>query len=174
MRPIEAPFSAEDIKELRAGDILSITGTVLGARDTAHKRLIELLDTGEELPVDLAGQAIYYVGPSPARPGRVIGAAGPTTAGRMDMFTPRLLEQGVLATIGKGKRSPEVVASMKKHRAVYLGAVGGAGALLSQRITKVEVLAWEELGPEALLRMTFADFPVVVVTDSTGESIWAG
>lgn len=172
MRTIEAPLSAEVARQLRAGDLVSITGTILGARDAAHKRLVDLMDAGHELPVELAGQIIYYVGPSPARPGRTVGAAGPTTAGRMDSYTPRLLAKGVKATIGKGKRSPEVVASMQQYGAVYLGAVGGAGALLSQKITQIEVLAWEELGPEALFRMTFSEFPALVVTDSTGESIW--
>lgn len=169
---LTAPFSKADLQELRAGDKVLISGELLGARDAAHKRIVELLESGEDLPVDLRGQAIYYVGPSPAAPGRVIGAAGPTTSGRMDSYTPRLLDLGVLATIGKGRRSPEVVAAMNKNGAVYLGAVGGTGALLSRCISAVTTIAWPELGPEALIRLTVTDFPVVVINDTRGGSLY--
>ena len=142
------------------------------ARDAAHKRLVEALDRGEELPVDLDGAVIYYVGPSPARPGRAIGAAGPTTAGRMDAYTPTLLARGLRGMIGKGYRKPEVVEAMKRYGVPYLAAVGGAGALISQRIKKYTVLAYPDLGPEAVAALEVEDFPAIVVIDSTGDNYY--
>ena len=150
VKRIRAPFDEATARSLRAGDRVLITGTIIAARDAAHKRLVEALDRGEELPVDLDGAVIYYVGPSPARPGRAIGAAGPTTAGRMDAYTPTLLARGLRGMIGKGYRKPEVVEAMKRYGVPYLAAVGGAGALISQRIKKYTVLAYPDLGPEAV------------------------
>ena len=149
VKRIRAPFDEATARSLRAGDRVLITGTIIAARDAAHKRLVEALARGEELPVDLDGAVIYYVGPSPARPGRAIGAAGPTTAGRMDAYTPTLLAQGLRGMIGKGYRKPDVVEAMQRHGVPYLAAVGGAGALISQRIKKYTVLAYPDLGPEA-------------------------
>ena len=157
---------------LRAGERILLSGPLLAARDAAHQRFADALARGERLPVEVAGQVLYYVGPTPARPGEVIGSAGPTTASRMDRFTPALLALGLKGTIGKGGRSPEVVEAMRRHRAVYFGAVGGAGALLSRRIRAVEVLAYEDLGPEAVRRLVVEDFPVVVVNDLEGRDLF--
>ena len=168
VRHIRAPFDAAIARSLRAGESVSITGTILAARDAAHKRICEYLDRGEPLPVDLAGQVVYYVGPSPARPGQVIGAAGPTTAGRMDAWAPRLMACGLLGMIGKGYRSAAVVDAMRKHGVPYLAAVGGAGALIARAIKSYTVLAWPELGPEALAVMEVVDFPAIVVIDANG------
>lgn len=165
---ITAPFDDETARSLRAGENVLITGKILAARDAAHKRMVECLDRGEKLPVDLKGQVVYYVGPSPAKPGQVIGSAGPTTSGRMDAYTPRLLNEGLKGMIGKGYRKQEVVDAMKKHGVPYMAAVGGAGALISKHIKKYEVLAWPELGPEALAVMEVEDFPAIVVIDSLG------
>ncbi|MHB9124318.1 MAG: Fe-S-containing hydro-lyase [Armatimonadota bacterium] len=162
----------EDVSSLRAGDSLLLSGVVYTARDAAHKRLYELLEAGEPLPVDLRGQVIYYVGPTPASPGRVIGSAGPTTSGRMDAYTPALLAYGVKGMIGKGSRSPEVKEAIVKYGAVYFGATGGAGALLAERIVKAEVAAYEDLGPEAIYRLVVRDFPVVVKNDSHGGDLY--
>lgn len=172
MKRIRAPFDEATARSLRAGDRVLITGTIIAARDAAHKRLVETLAKGEPLPVDLDGAVVYYVGPSPAKPGQAIGAAGPTTSGRMDAYTPTLLDQGLRGMIGKGYRKPEVVEAMKKHGVPYLAAVGGAGALLSQRIKSYTVLAYEDLGPEAVAALEVEDFPAIVVIDSTGDDYY--
>jgi fumarate hydratase subunit beta len=168
---VTLPLTDEDVAQLKIGDHVRISGTIYTARDAAHDRLIRALDAGEPLPLDLRGQLIYYTGPTPARPGRVIGAMGPTTAMRMDPFTPRLLEAGLKATMGKGNRGPEVRKALKRHRAVYFAAVGGAGALLSQFIRKVEVIAYEDLGTESLKRIEVSDFPAVVMDDCEGRDL---
>jgi fumarate hydratase subunit beta len=168
---VTLPLTDEDVAQLKIGDHVRISGTIYTARDAAHDRLIRALDAGEPLPLDLRGQLIYYTGPTPARPGRVIGAMGPTTAMRMDPFTPRLLEAGLKATMGKGNRGPEVREALKRHRAVYFAAVGGAGALLSQFIRKVEVIAYEDLGTESLKRIEVSDFPAVVMDDCEGRDL---
>ena len=169
---IKAPFDADTAKSLKAGESVLISGKILAARDAAHKRLVECMDKGEELPVDLEGQVVYYVGPAPAKPGRAIGSAGPTTAGRMDAYAPRLMVAGLKGMIGKGYRKPEVVESMKKNGVPYLAAVGGAGALIAKHIKKYDVLAWPELGPEALAVMEVEDFPAIVVIDSEGNDYY--
>ena len=167
---IKAPIDKKDTAGLRAGDYVYITGTVYTARDAAHKRMYDILAEGGDLPIDLAGQVIYYMGPSPAREGRVIGSAGPTTASRMDKYTPQLLDLGMGAMIGKGKRSPEVIEAIKRNGAVYFAAVGGAGALLSKCITASEVVAYDDLGTEAIRKLTVKDFPAIVVIDSEGNN----
>lgn len=169
---IKAPFDDETARGLKAGDNVLITGKILAARDAAHKRLCECLDRGEDLPVDLTGQVVYYVGPSPAKPGRPVGSAGPTTSGRMDAYAPRLLDKGLKGMIGKGYRKPEVVESMKKNGVPYMAAVGGAGALIAEAIKGYTVLAWPELGPEALAEMEVVDFPAIVVIDSEGRDYY--
>jgi len=165
---ITTPLTDEIIEQLHAGDNVTITGTIYVGRDAAHKRFIEALDRGEPLPFDLKGQIIYYMGPSPAPPGKPIGSAGPTTSYRMDPYTPRLLEQGLKGVIGKGNRGPEVREALKKHKAVYFAAIGGAAALIANSIKKAEVIAYEDLGAEALLRLGVEDFPVIVVNDIYG------
>lgn len=170
---IRPPLTDEIIESLKAGDQVYISGPVFGARDAAHKKLVELLDRGQPLPVDLKGQIIYYVGPSPAKPGRPIGAAGPTTSGRMDPYTPRLLAAtGLKAMIGKGSRSEEVKKALVTHKAVYLAAVGGAAALIAKSIKKCEVIAYPELGPEAIQLMEVEDFPAIVVNDCHGNDLY--
>jgi fumarate hydratase subunit beta len=160
-------------RQLKAGDFVEISGIVYAARDAAHKKLIEMLDAGKELPFDIKDQVIYYTGPCPAKPGCVIGSAGPTTSGRMDAYTPRLIELGLSGMIGKGLRSNEVVEAMKKYGAVYFGAVGGAGALLSRCIVSEEMVAFPELGTEALRRLVVRNFPAVVVIDSEGGDLYS-
>ena len=172
VKRIRAPFDEATARSLRAGDSVLITGTLLAARDAAHKRLVECLDRGEPLPVDLAGAVVYYVGPSPAKPGHAVGSAGPTTAGRMDAYAPRLMAQGLKGMIGKGYRSPEVVEAMKRYGVPYLAAVGGAGALIARTVKKYAVLAYEDLGPEALAAMEVVDFPAVVVIDCEGNDYY--
>ncbi len=169
---ITAPFDDATARSLRAGDRVLISGIIIAARDAAHKKLVETLDAGESLPVDLTNAVIYYVGPSPAKPGEAIGAAGPTTSGRMDAYTPRILEQGVRGMIGKGYRKPEVIESMKKHGVPYMAAVGGAGALIAKSIKKYTVLAYEDLGPEAIAAMEVVDFPAIVVIDCDGNDYY--
>lgn len=169
---IKAPISKEDAKRLKAGDYVYLTGTIYTARDAAHKRMQEALDAGEPLPVPLAGNIIYYMGPSPAREGRAIGSAGPTTASRMDKYTPALLDLGMGAMIGKGKRTQAVIDAIIRNKSVYFAAVGGAGALLSQRIISSEVIAYEDLGTEAIRRLEVVDFPVVVVIDCEGNNLY--
>ena len=169
---ISAPISKEDARSLKAGDYVYITGTIYTARDAAHKRMQEALDRGEELPLDLSGNIIYYMGPSPAREGRPIGSAGPTTASRMDQYAPQLLDLGLGAMIGKGKRSQAVKDAIIRNGSVYFAAVGGAGALLSKRILSSEVIAYEDLGTEAIRRLEVKDFPVIVVIDSEGNNLY--
>lgn len=169
---ISTPLTEDMIAGLRAGDSVLITGSLLTARDEAHKRLSRLIREGRELPVDLKGQIIYYVGPTPPRPGRPIGSAGPTSSYRMDAYTPALLALGLKGMIGKGQRGPEVRKAMLEHGAVYLAAVGGAGALLSMRIESAEVAAYPELGPEAIYRMRVRDFPCIVINDIHGGDLY--
>ena len=171
-RHIKAPIEKEEAKTLRAGNYVYITGTIYTARDAAHKRMDETLNEGGELPVDLNGQIIYYMGPSPAREGRPIGSAGPTTASRMDKYAPRLLDLGLGAMVGKGKRSPAVINAIMRNGSVYFAAVGGAGALLSKCIKKSEVIAYEDLGTEAIRRLEVENLPVIVVIDSQGNNLY--
>ena len=169
---INLPLSETQVRALKAGDIVSLWGVIYSARDAAHKRLVELLDKGEPLPFDVAGQTIYYMGPSPARPGKVIGAAGPTTSYRMDPYAPRLIASGLRGMVGKGERGAEVVAAMKKFGAVYFAATGGAGALIAKSIKNAEVVAFPELGPEAIRRLSVEDFPVIVAQDAAGGNLY--
>ncbi len=169
---ISAPLRDEDVEQLKAGDRVAITGTVYTARDAAHKKLIELLEQGAPLPVDLQGQIIYYVGPAPTKPGDVIGSAGPTTSGRMDSYTPQILKAGVKALVGKGSRSQGVRGALQEQKAVYLAAVGGAAALIKESITDCEIVAYEELGPEAIRKLEVKDFPAVVVNDAHGNDLY--
>lgn len=169
---VRLPFAPEALASLEAGQLVSLSGTLYTGRDQTHRRLCALLDEGKELPVDLKGQLLYYVGPSPARPGRVIGAAGPTTSYRMDSYTPRLLALGLAATMGKGARSPEVRQAMLAHGAVYLAAIGGAGAFLSKCIKKSELVAFADAGPEALFRFEVENFPAVVINDLAGRDYY--
>ena len=169
---ITTPLSKEDARSLKAGDSVLLTGVIYTARDAAHKRLCELADQGKELPMEIKDAVIYFVGPTPARPGEAIGSAGPTTSYRMDAYSPTLIGLGQTGMIGKGKRGPEVVAAMKEHGAVYFGAIGGCGALLSQCIKKAEVIAYEDLGAEAIRRMEVENFPVVVIIDSEGNNLY--
>jgi len=169
---ITTPLTDESVAALRAGDRVLISGVLITARDAAHKRLVECLDRGDDLPFDIRGQVIYYVGPTPARPGQVIGSAGPTTAYRMDAFTPRLLAEGLKGAIAKGARSAEVIEAFQRYRGVYLAATGGAAALLSKRIVSCEVIAYDDLGPEAVRRLVVEDFPVIVVNDIHGEDYY--
>ena len=171
-RSVSLPLSADAAGELRAGERVALSGPVLAARDAAHRRLVAALASGEPLPVELRGETIYYVGPTPARPGRVIGAAGPTTAARMDPFTELLLEQGLRAMIGKGDRSSQVRAAIARHGAVYLMAVGGSGALLSRHVKSIEVLAYEDLGTEAIRRLELHEFPAIVACDAAGGCLF--
>lgn len=169
---IKAPLSREDARALRAGDSLLISGVIYTARDAAHKRLCELEAEGKEMPINLKDNIIYFVGPTPAKPGQVIGSAGPTTSYRMDAYSPTLIKEGLTGMIGKGKRGPEVVEAMKKYGAVYLGAIGGCGALLSKCIKKAEVVAYEDLGAEAIRRLEVEDLPAVVIIDSLGNNLY--
>ena len=171
-RYIQVPLSDETAETLKAGDYVYISGTIYTARDAAHKRMYEAAEAGRELPISMDHTVIYYMGPSPARDGRPIGSAGPTTASRMDKYTPQLLDLGLGAMIGKGKRSPEVIEGIVRNGAVYLAAVGGAGALLSKCITASEVIAYDDLGTEAIRRLEIEDFPVVVVIDSEGSNLY--
>lgn len=172
MKSMKVPFDREELSNLRAGDTVTLSGTILVARDAAHKRFFETLQRGEALPVLLEGETIYYMGPTPARPGKVTGSAGPTTAGRMDKYTPELLDLGLCAMIGKGRRSEEVYKAIERNNAVYFAAVGGAGAYLSKCIKASEVVAYEDLGPEAVRRLTVDEFPVIVVADPAGGRIY--
>jgi fumarate hydratase subunit beta len=169
---ITLPLTDEIVKGLRIGDKILLTGVIYTARDTAHQRLIKLIDKGSKLPFDIQGQIIYYVGPTPPRPGQPIGSAGPTTSGRMDVYTPRLIEQGLKGMIGKGQRSQAVRDAIKKYKGVYFGATGGAGALLSKRIKKAEIIAFADLGPEAIRLLEVEDFPVVVINDGYGGDLY--
>lgn len=169
---IAAPLSREQAKCLKAGDTCLISGVIYTARDAAHKRLCELIEQGKELPIDLRDCVIYFVGPTPTGEGQVIGSAGPTTSYRMDAYSPALIALGQTGMIGKGKRGPEVVEAMKRHGAVYFGAIGGCGALLSNCITKCETVAYEDLGAEAICRLEVKDFPVTVIIDSQGNNLY--
>ena len=171
-RYMQAPLDKEEVKALEAGDYVYITGTIYTARDAAHLRMSEALDRGEELPIDLNNNIIYYMGPTPAREGRVIGSAGPTTASRMDKYAPRLLDLGLTGMIGKGRRKPEVTDSIVRNGAVFFAAVGGAGALLSKCIKKAEVIAYDDLGSEAIRKLEVENFPVIVVIDSKGRNLY--
>ena len=169
---ITTPLTAEAIKQLKTGDMVKITGILYSARDAAHKKLIELIEAGKDLPFELNGNVVYYLGPTPAREGQVIGSAGPTTSSRMDKYTPKLLELGLKGMIGKGRRSPEVIQAIVENGAVYLAAVGGAGALLSKCIKSSKVIAFDELGTEAVREMYVEDFPAIVAIDSVGNNIY--
>ncbi|MBE5857199.1 MAG: Fe-S-containing hydro-lyase [Lachnospiraceae bacterium] len=171
-RYITLPASKDELKDLRSGDYVYISGVIYTARDAAHKRMQEALDKGENLPIDIKDAFIYYMGPSPAREGRPIGSAGPTTAGRMDRYTPNLLNLGMGGMIGKGKRSPEVLEAIKANKSVYFATVGGAGALLSKCITSSEVVAYEDLGTEAIRKLTVKDLPAIVVIDREGNNLY--
>ncbi|MDP4089260.1 MAG: Fe-S-containing hydro-lyase [Bacillota bacterium] len=172
-RLISTPLLEDTVKELSAGDRVYITGKIYTARDAAHKRMVELLMKGEQLPIQLENQIIYYVGPTPAKPGQVIGSAGPTTSGRMDAYAPSLLDLGLKGMIGKGGRSSEVIASMVKNYAVYFAAIGGAGALIAKSIKKAKVVAYEDLGTEAIMELEVENFPAVVAIDCFGKSIYS-
>lgn len=169
---IKAPMSKEDALKLKAGDYVYITGTIYTARDAAHKRMYEALENGEILPLEMANNIIYYMGPSPAREGRPIGSAGPTTASRMDKYAPTLLDMGLIGMIGKGKRSDAVREAIIRNGAVYFAAVGGAGALLSKSIQSSEIIAYDDLGTEAIRKLEVKDFPVIVVIDSEGNNLY--
>lgn len=169
---LKTPLSDADVEKLKAGDKVLITGVIYTGRDAAHKRLTDLLKEGKPLPVDLKGQIIYYVGPAPAKPGHAIGSAGPTTSGRMDAYSPKLMEIGLKGMIGKGMRKKEVIEAMKKYKAVYLAATGGAGALLAKSVKKAETVAYEDLGPEAISRLEVVDFPAIVVNDTKGNDLY--
>lgn len=169
---IKTPLTREDARKLKSGDSVLLSGVIYTARDAAHKRLCELVEQGKELPMDVKDSIIYFVGPTPARPGEAIGSAGPTTSYRMDAYSPTMIAQGQTGMIGKGKRSEEVIAAMKEHGAVYFGAIGGCGALLSKCIKKAEVIAYEDLGAEAIRRLEVEDFPVIVIIDSEGNNLY--
>ncbi|OOM11275.1 Fe-S-containing hydro-lyase [Clostridium saccharobutylicum] len=169
---LHTPLTEDRILNLKAGDSILLSGTIYSARDAAHKRLIELLDQGKELPLNIKDEIIYYVGPSPAKPGKVIGSAGPTTSYRMDAYAPKLMDLGLKGMIGKGARNKEVIESIKKNKAVYLGAIGGAAALIGKSIIKSEIIAYEDLGAEAIRKMEVKDMPLVVIIDSKGDNLY--
>lgn len=172
VKRVITPLNDLEISELKCGDSILLTGTIYTARDAAHKRLIELIEKGEELPFDLKGETIYYVGPTPPKPGMVIGSAGPTTSYRMDAYAPKLLDLGLKGMIGKGLRNEEVIESIKKNKAIYFGAIGGAAALIGKSIVKSEVIAYEDLGSEAIRRLEVKDLPLVVIIDSLGNNLY--
>ena len=169
---VTSPINDETIEKLRVGDSVLISGVIYTARDAAHQRLIQALDKGDELPFDLKGQTLYYMGPAPAKPGQVIGSAGPTTSGRMDIYTPRLIAAGIKATMGKGNRSPAVKEAFQQYKAVYLVTIGGAGALLAKSIKRAEVIAYEDLGAEAIRQLTVDNFPAIVANDIYGGDVF--
>jgi len=169
---LKPPLSDEDVEKLKIGDRVVISGIIYTGRDAAHKRLFDLLKEGKELPIDIKGQIIYYVGPTPAQPGQVLGSAGPTTSYRMDAYSPSFIERGLKGMIGKGMRSDAVKEAMKKYKAVYFAATGGAGALLAKRVKKAEIVAYEDLGPEAIRRLEVEDLPVIVVNDVRGNDLY--
>ena len=166
------PLSTQDVEKLNIGDKVLLSGVLYTGRDAAHKRLFDLIADGKELPIDIQGQVIYYVGPTPAKPGKPIGSAGPTTSYRMDSFAPKLIELGLKGMIGKGNRSQAVIDAMKQYKAVYFGATGGAGALIAKKIKKAEIVAYPDLGPEAIRRLEVEDFPVTVVNDTKGNDLY--
>jgi hydro-lyases, Fe-S type, tartrate/fumarate subfamily, beta region len=169
---LKTPFSDSTIETLKAGDKVRISGVLYTARDAAHKRLIEMIESGKELPFDVKGQLLYYVGPTPAKPGQVIGSAGPTTSYRMDAYAPTLIKMGLKGMIGKGGRSKEVIEAMKTYKSVYFAAVGGAAALIAKTIKKVEIIAFEDLGTEAIRKMEVENFPAIVVNDTKGNDLY--
>lgn len=169
---LQTPLTAEKIKDLKAGDSVLLSGVIYSARDAAHKRLIDLLDEGKELPLNIKDETIYYVGPSPAKPGNVIGSAGPTTSYRMDAYAPRLMDLGLKGMIGKGARNQEVIDAIVRNNGVYFGAIGGAAALIAKSIVKSEIIAYEDLGAEAIRRMEVKDMPLVVIIDSKGNNLY--
>jgi fumarate hydratase subunit beta len=169
---LKTPLSDADVEKLKAGDKVLLNGVIYTGRDAAHKRLYDLLMEGKPLPIEVKGQVIYYVGPAPAKPGQVIGSAGPTTSGRMDAYSPKLIELGLKGMIGKGMRKKEVIEAMKKYKAVYFAATGGAGALLAKAIKKAQVVAYGDLGPEAINRLEVENFPVIVVNDTKGNDLY--
>jgi fumarate hydratase subunit beta len=171
-KQIKLPLTDKVIAELKAGDNVLLTGVIYVARDTAHKRIVEALNKGQSPPFDIKGQTIYYMGPAPAKPGNAIGAAGPTTSYRMDSFSPRLMEVGLKGMIGKGQRSQAVLDAIKKYKAVYFAAIGGAGALISKRIKKADLIAYEDLGAEAVRKLEVEDFPVTVINDIYGGDLY--
>lgn len=171
-RKITTPLIEEVITSLRAGDMVLLSGEVYTARDVAHRRLYEALNKGEKLPIDLKTAVIFYAAPAPTPPGKIIGSIGPTTSYRMDFFSPKLIENGLKGMIGKGNRSPEVIDAIKKHGAVYFGAIGGIAALSSQCVKKAELFAYEDLGPEAIRKLTVVDFPVIVINDTLGNDLY--
>ena len=169
---LQAPFSEEDIKSLRAGDMVYISGTIYTARDAAHKRLTEMLARGEDMPFDFKGQGVYYAGPCPAKPGKPIGSVGPTTGGRMDAYSPTLIEQGLKVMIGKGSRSEDVIEALKRFNGVYFAAIGGAAALMAKCVKSAEVIAFDELGTEAIRRLEVEELPVIVAIDNQGNNAY--
>ena len=171
-RIISAPLTDETIKSLHAGDMVYISGTIYTARDAAHKRLCEMLDAGEAMPFDFEGQAVYYAGPCPAKPGQPIGSVGPTTGGRMDAYSPRLIQEGLRVMIGKGSRSEEVIDALKKYTGVYFAAIGGAAALMAKAVKEAEVIAFDELGTEAIRRLRVEELPVIVAIDHEGNDMY--
>ena len=171
-RHLNVPFSKDDIKDFETGDMVYLSGVIYSARDAAHKRMIEAYENGEPFPFDIKNQTVYYLGPTPARPGAIIGSAGPTTSGRMDKYTPTLLDKGLIGMIGKGRRSEGVIDSIKRNKCIYFAAVGGAGALLSKCIKASEVIAYDDLGPEAIRKLTVENLPVIVVIDSDGRNLY--
>ena len=171
-RHLNVPFSKDDIKDFETGDVVYFSGVIYSARDAAHKRMIEAYENGEPFPFDIKNQTVYYLGPTPARPGAIIGSAGPTTSGRMDKYTPTLLDKGLIGMIGKGRRSEGVIDSIKRNKCIYFAAVGGAGALLSKCIKASEVIAYDDLGPEAIRKLTVENLPVIVVIDSDGRNLY--
>jgi fumarate hydratase subunit beta len=171
-KKLSTPLTFDQIKDLKAGDQVTITGVIYSARDAAHKNMVDTLKENKPLPIDVEGQIIYYAGPTPAKPGKVIGSCGPTTSGRMDAFSPEMMEQGLKGMIGKGPRSKVVIESMKENGAVYFAAIGGAAALIADTIKKVDIVAYEELGPEAIRRMEVKDYPCIVAVDSEGNDLY--
>lgn len=169
---LKTPLTQEKVKSLKAGDSVLISGVIYTGRDAAHKRMVEALDRGEELPFDVKDQIIYYVGPCPAKPGQVIGSAGPTTSYRMDSYAPRLIEKGLTGMVGKGLRNEAVIDAMKNHGAVYFAAIGGAGALIAKTIKKAEVIAYDDLGTEAIRRLEVEDLPAIVIIDNEGRNLY--
>jgi fumarate hydratase subunit beta len=169
---LTTPLSTEDVENIHTGDRVLLNGVLLTGRDAAHKRLFELIREGKKLPIDIKGQVIYYVGPTPAKPGKPIGSAGPTTSYRMDLYSPKLIELGLKGMIGKGNRSNAVIEAMKRFKAVYFGATGGAGALIAKRIKKAEIVAYPDLGPEAIRILEVEDFPVIVINDTKGNDLY--
>ena len=169
---LETPLTQEKVNDLKAGDKVLISGVIYTGRDAAHKKIVEAMEQGFDLPFPMKDQILYFVGPTPAKDGQVIGSAGPTTSGRMDAYSPKLIAEGLTGMIGKGLRSREVIEAMKEHGAVYFGAIGGAGALIAKRIVSAEVIAYPELGPEAVRRLVVKDFPVIVIIDHEGNNLY--